>query len=94
VNQTSICPTETAGLEVEPSELRLEVDVKPLATGGSGVDDCMPHEFATDAAVLMTAACLRVKQECVILSVPCDVDEPDENSITVAGADPAETLRP
>jgi hypothetical protein len=94
MNQTSICPTEAAGIEVELSELRLEVDVKPLATGGSGVDDCVPYEFAADAAALMTAACLRVDQECVIFSVPCDVDESEEDSILVARTDPTETLGP
>ena len=41
----------------------------------------------------MDAACLRVEQECVIASVPDDVDEPDQEPVAVAGTDPAETVR-
>jgi hypothetical protein len=53
----------------------------------------VPYEFAADAAALMTAACLRVDQECVIFSVPCDVDESEEDSILIARTDPTETVR-
>jgi hypothetical protein len=66
--------------------------VKPFATSGLGIDDGQPHELATDSSGLKAASCPRVDQECVVSSVPGDVDQSDEKLVPVATADPAETV--
>lgn len=91
--QTGVCAMEVAGVEVERRQLRFEVNVKPLTTGGFGVEDRQPDELATDSSVLMTGACLRVDQECVISSVPGDIDEADKEPVRVAGTNPAQAVR-
>ena len=91
MDETSVGPLKSAGVEVEPSKVRFKIDVNPLTAGGFGVLGGLPHELTTDPAVLVAAAGLGVHQEPVIPSVPRDVDESDQQPIPVPGTDPAET---
>ncbi len=94
VHQPGICSAEPARVEVEPREFRLEIDVKPLTASGLGIDDRPSHKLGTDSPALIAATRFRVDKERVITPVPGDVDESDQEPIVVAGADPAETVRP
>lgn len=82
---------ETAGLQVEGSEFGSELDVEPLASGGSRLGDRTLDELGPDAAVLVIAARLRVEEEGVVAAVPSDVHETEEESVGAACGDPAET---
>jgi hypothetical protein len=42
VDQASVCRAKATGVEVEASEIRLEVHVKPLTSGCLGVNGCSP----------------------------------------------------
>jgi hypothetical protein len=63
VDEPGVGRTKAAGIEVEPRQLGIEVDVQPLAAGGLGVLRGKPDRLRSDARTLMCAVRLRVDEE-------------------------------
>src|ERR1700728_4755647 len=94
MDQAGVGTAEAAGVEVEGGEVRLEVNVQPLAPGSLGVSGCTPDQLGTNALVLMASASLRVKEERVVAAVPGNVHEAHEKAVGGSRGDPTEAVRP
>jgi hypothetical protein len=92
VDQPSVSRAEPAGVEIEGSEVRFEVDVQPLASRLLDVSRRLPDQFGPNAAALMACTGLGVEEKGMIAAVPSDVDESHHRAVAGTGHHPAETL--
>jgi len=92
MDQPGVRRAKAARIEVEGCQLRLEVDVKPLASCGLGVVRGKVDAPRSYALALVSAMRLRVDEKGVVSAVRYDVDEANEAPAGVAGSDPAQTV--
>lgn len=92
MNQPRVCAAEAASVVIKPAEFVAEVDVQPLTTGLFGMRDGLAHQLTPYALVLVTPASLSVDEECVIASVPGNIDEADEEAVSITSAHPAQAV--
>jgi hypothetical protein len=78
MDESSLRAFEAAGVEVERTQARFEVDVDPLTPGGLRIPHCHAHELGANTVVLVFMVCLGVQEEGMIASVPGNIYEPDE----------------
>src|SRR5919197_5559200 len=83
---------EAARLEVERLELRLEVDMEPLAARRVRMLRGQRDEPRSDPLPLQLSPYLRVEQERVVAAVPGDVHEPDRRPVLRPGHDLPQAL--
>jgi hypothetical protein len=84
---------EAAAIKVERPEMRLEVDVHPLAAGSSGLVDGGPHDRGPDPAPLPLGVNRSVHNERVLPAVPSDLHKPEKTSL-IEGSHPGERVPP
>jgi hypothetical protein len=94
MDKSRICRPKSAGVEIEGCELRLEINMQPLATCGPGCFSRSTHEGGTDATMLITPAGLGIEQKSVVGAVPGHVHETDEGAARRACCHPAEAVGP
>lgn len=85
---------EAAGIEVEPSEMLVEVHVQPLAPGRLGVPGSTVDKRRGDPLSLTLSGDLGVEEEGVVTPVPCHVDKADQGAVELPGSDPAKAVGP
>jgi hypothetical protein len=91
VDQSSVGRLETAGAEVEPTQVVLEVDMEPLTTGRLGPLCGHGYKFGAHVATLVRACDDRVQDESMAGPVPRHVQEADQLPV-VSRADPPEAV--
>lgn len=96
MDETSRCGSEAAGVEVEGCEpcCIVEVDVQPLAASQLRMMSREAYKVGGDSAPLEVGPSLGVEQECVIATIPGDIDEPDGRSVREMSGRPPEAVRP
>ena len=90
-DKTAISGSETAAVEVERTQMVIEVDVQPLATGRPSLPDGNADKLGSDALPPHALGDQRVKDERMDRPVPDHIHEADESAVA-SGAYPAETV--
>jgi hypothetical protein len=85
---------EAAGIDVECGQVVFEIDVQPLAASRHGVPGSMADKRGADTLPLMLTGDLGIREEGMITSIPCHVDEADDAAIVSAGGHPAQAAGP
>lgn len=93
VDQSCLRGLEAAGIEVERSEIVVEVHVQPFAAGFLGVDGSSSNQLKPDTGMLVEGTHLGIEQEGMVAAVPCKVDEANQQSVVVPNTDPAKAVR-
>jgi hypothetical protein len=88
VDQSRVGRLETAGAEVEPTQVVLEVDMEPLTTGRLGPLCGHGYKFGAHVATLVRACDDRVQDESMAGPVPHDVQEADSSRSSRAQTHP------
>jgi hypothetical protein len=90
-NQTGCRLLEAAGIEIERTQVILEVNVEPFALRGTSFVSRSCDQRAANTSPLAMLGDHRVKDEGVNSAVPDHVDEADQRA-AFPGADPAKTV--
>ena len=93
MNQSRVRRLETAGIEVERSEVFVEVNVQPVAARFLGVDGGSSNQLGSGAGMLVDGAHLGIEQEVMVAAVPFNVHEANEQSVVVPGTHPTKAVR-
>jgi hypothetical protein len=90
-NQSGCRLLEAAGIEIERTQVLLEVDVEPFALGGTGFvgRGCDQRGTDTSPPAMLRDHC--VQDEGMDTTVPDNVHEADQRAV-LRGTDPAETV--
>jgi hypothetical protein len=93
VDQSCVRGLEAAGIEVERSEIVVEVHVQPFAASFLGVDGGSSNQLRTDTGMLVDGTDLGIEQKGMVAAIPCNVDEANQQSVVVPDTDPAKAVR-
>lgn len=70
-------------LSIEPDKVRLVVKVRPLDPSDPAQVDCQANKPSTDSLSLEVRMHRRIEQEGMLVSVPHDTSQPDEEAVSI-----------